>query len=357
MTTSYREVTLQQGKKLIFPVITLIAVFAFSTTISAAMLENESALKQWESQIMVRNVNPLSAEDTRVIDEQYKKSLVIEDEIDNNVGTILVKYTKNKALLLKTVSVEKNSKIEAMQAIVKLVENSKKLKAGEKNVLIHFLSKYAPYSDNQTLIQKSKNIASPQNKIGVVASAAVAYSRSSASMYAQQYAYSYNTASYPDLNDIGGDCTNFVSQTMKAGGKTFQNNWYIYKKNNTYTRPASVSQLNYSWTLASPSSWISAKEFENYWTSRLSNETFTSSYVTNNQSAIFNKPYYRGDVIQILVSRYWWYEAFHAMVITEYGNGDYLMTYHTSNQKNKPLHDIAATYNSASYKFKFYSVQ
>lgn len=357
MIINYIKSALQQGKRLVLLTLTLVAVFAFSVATSAATQESENALKQKESQIMATKVNPLSVEEVRMIDEQYKKNLIIEDKIDNMAGAILVKYTKNKALLLKAVSVEKNSKIEAMQAIVKLLESSKKLKAEEKDTLVYFLSKYAPYSNNQVLSQKSRNIAGPQNQSGITASIAVAYSRNSASIYAQQYAYSYNTASYPDLNDIGGDCTNFVSQVMKAGGKAFQDNWYIYKKNSVYARPMSISQLNYSWTLASPSPWISAKEFENYWTSRLANETFTSSYVVSNQSAIFNKPYYRGDVIQILVSRYWWYEAFHAMVVTEYGNSDYLMTYHTSNQKNRPLHDIATTYNSAGYKFKFYSVQ
>jgi hypothetical protein len=340
-----------------------VAVVFPSIPASAATLDYEEALKQAGSQITTTlDTNPLSAEEIKAMDEQYQKSLIIEDEIDKKVGAILVKYTGNKTLQAKAVSVEKNSKIEAMQAIVKLFESSRKLETAEKNALMHFLSKYAPYSGNQTLIQKNQNIISQQNQDRMVVSAAATatYNRSAASAYAQQYYNSYNTSIYPDLNGpLGGDCTNFISQAMKAGGKAFQDNWYIYKKNSTYTHPTTVDQLNYSWTLAAPSPWISAKEFTNYWTSRLTNEVFTSSYVANNQSAIWQKPYLRGDVIQILISRFWWYEGYHTMMITEYGNNDYLMTYHTNNKKNNPLHSIAvsAPYNSSNYKFEFYSVQ
>ncbi|HEY5223869.1 MAG TPA: amidase domain-containing protein [Microbacteriaceae bacterium] len=44
--------------------------------------------------------------------------------------------------------------------------------------------------------------------------------------YALAYWQSYNTAEYGDLNPVGGDCANFVSQTLVARGWTMNDQWY-----------------------------------------------------------------------------------------------------------------------------------
>lgn len=60
------------------------------------------------------------------------------------------------------------------------------------------------------------------------------YNQSGAVSYAHQYAYNYNPA-YPNFNGQGGDCTNFVSQALYAGGinQTSQiwNGWWISPSN------------------------------------------------------------------------------------------------------------------------------
>jgi hypothetical protein len=73
---------------------TYVTVFAFSAVVlsvavvvpsmstSAATSEHEDTLKQRGSQVTARHASPLSAEEVRVLDEQYHKRLVIEDEID-----------------------------------------------------------------------------------------------------------------------------------------------------------------------------------------------------------------------------------------------------------------------------------
>ena len=48
-------------------------------------------------------------------------------------------------------------------------------------------------------------------------SAAVAYNRAAAATYADTYWQSYNPA-WPSFARKGGDCTNFVSQALYAGG-------------------------------------------------------------------------------------------------------------------------------------------
>lgn len=63
----------------------------------------------------------------------------------------------------------------------------------------------------------------------------MAYNREAAVAYAHQWAYSRNPR-YLNFQGIGGDCTNFVSQCLYAGGavmnytKTF--GWYYISSNN-----------------------------------------------------------------------------------------------------------------------------
>lgn len=54
------------------------------------------------------------------------------------------------------------------------------------------------------------------------------YNRNAAVAYAQQYALNYNPQ-YPDYSSGGGDCMNFVSQCLLAGGlpmKDYGHQWY-----------------------------------------------------------------------------------------------------------------------------------
>jgi hypothetical protein len=44
--------------------------------------------------------------------------------------------------------------------------------------------------------------------------------------YAMAHWNDYNTAQYGDLNPAGGDCANFVSQTLVARGWTMNSDWY-----------------------------------------------------------------------------------------------------------------------------------
>ena len=44
--------------------------------------------------------------------------------------------------------------------------------------------------------------------------------------YAMAHWNNYNTAQYGDLNPVGGDCANFVSQTLIARGWTMNSDWY-----------------------------------------------------------------------------------------------------------------------------------
>ena len=66
--------------------------------------------------------------------------------------------------------------------------------------------------------------------------------------YAKQN-YNQYVMCYPNLNPLG-DCANFASQCMLAGGMHYQNDWKIYRKNNNYPQPANREQLDNSWNYA-----------------------------------------------------------------------------------------------------------
>lgn len=46
--------------------------------------------------------------------------------------------------------------------------------------------------------------------------------------YALEYWQNYNTAQFGNLNPVGGDCANFVSQTLLARGLKMNSQWYSY---------------------------------------------------------------------------------------------------------------------------------
>ena len=66
------------------------------------------------------------------------------------------------------------------------------------------------------------------------------YNANSAAAYALQYWDSYNP-NYSNYNSIGGDCCNFVSQCLYAGGLQMDDGWYWY----------SYSNRSGSWTVCS----------------------------------------------------------------------------------------------------------
>lgn len=82
---------------------------------------------------------------------------------------------------------------------------------------------YQPASVKVTLLDKAGK---------PVAAVAKPYTYTAQTPVAKQLAYAlshwknYNTAEYGDLNSVGGDCANFVSQTLIARGWKMNDTWY-----------------------------------------------------------------------------------------------------------------------------------
>lgn len=185
-----------------------------------------------------------------------------------------------------------------------------------------------------------------------------------------QYAHMvFNTTcpTYPNLRTMGGanagDCANFTSQCLlQAGSAHFNNTWWIYKKNGSYPSPTTTTQLDNSWSLADPSPWISAVEFNDFWSSYADTTSeYTAQYILSNPDSIYNSIYERGDAVQILQKVNWWYEGYHTMYLCNYGtydgNYNFTLSYHSINMIDKGLLEICQAYNTSNYKFKFFHFQ
>ena len=115
------------------------------------------------------------------------------------------------------------------------------------------------------------------------------YDPSAAVAYANKYVYHgatgqanydsyYNNAQYYDYNSVGGDCANFVSQALVAGGMGEQPGVWYYD---------SSSPLGSSTT----SSWYNANDLHNFWAS----DTTDFQYI-GSQGTQYAEP---GDVIYL----------------------------------------------------------
>lgn len=132
------------------------------------------------------------------------------------------------------------------------------------------------------------------------------FSNTAAVAYAQKYALNYNPE-YRDFTDQGGDCTNFVSQCLHAGGLNLSSAWKPYTN-----------------------AWYSVHPLRNY-------------LINNNLAEEYDKvsPNPAGSVIQFFSpQKNWWT---HSGVITYKGQNDCLYCCHTYNKLNYPLSGVYPT--------------
>jgi hypothetical protein len=99
---------------------------------------------------------------------------------------------------------------------------------------------------------------------------AYSFNRSGAVSYANSWYYRYNS-NYQNLNDLGGDCTNFLSQAWHEGGaipfdQSGANQWY-------HTGHWYYSYGIWRWVWTATGSFTRVRDFRSYW------YTFGSRYV------------------------------------------------------------------------------
>ncbi len=149
------------------------------------------------------------------------------------------------------------------------------------------------------------------------------YDREKAVEYAQKWALGRNPK-YKDYEELGGDCTNFISQCIKAGnipmdtlGKDEMQKWYWYSDSNRTP------------------SWTGAEQFYKYVIRN--NTSDTENFGVYARLANYNE-LELGDIVQLVFAG----NAYHNMIITEVIlDGEYLIDYlicqHTYDLLNYPL--------------------
>lgn len=158
--------------------------------------------------------------------------------------------------------------------------------------------------------------------------AGASFSRSAAANYALQYWSNYNP-SYRSFSPT--DCTNFVSQAMRAGGWTDNLGWYQSSSNWWY------NSSNQTWT------WVNADMWGD----------FTYNYPRASIAA-YVSDLRVGDVLEAD----WEGDGTidHAMVVTSKSATDIYLTYHSNNQKDKPFSTIlSGNPNAVWYGYLMYS--
>ena len=148
----------------------------------------------------------------------------------------------------------------------------------------------------------------------------IKYDRVKAVEYAKKWAYDRNP-NYYNFNELGGDCTNFISQCLFNGCSimNYTNVYGWYYKNLNDRSPA----------------WTGVNELRNF----LINNNGENGIVGNG-----NGPFARisnltnaqiGDVIQL----YNGYEYYHSLMIVGFNSLEPLIASHTENRFNYPLYN------------------
>ncbi|MBE3550637.1 MAG: amidase domain-containing protein [Brockia lithotrophica] len=250
-----------------------------------------------------------------------------------------------------------------MKKIIELLD-TRKLQGQEKALALYYLDKFAPYAGDEQLAARNRQFNVPDRDVAVTYSYTTnSYNRTKARQYIDRYWNSYNP-DFPNLTYIGGDCTNFASQVLHAGNlpMDYRGGWYVYPKQipPRYPAPKSIGELNYSWSLADPSSWISAKQFNRYWSQHVySKERYSGTELKNLQTFddVWRKAWH-GDVVQILRPVWWWYEPYHTLEVYSFtfiSSKDIILAAHTNNTKSLSFKEIINRY--PNYKFDIFYVK
>ncbi|MBK0375226.1 amidase domain-containing protein [Streptomyces californicus] len=148
---------------------------------------------------------------------------------------------------------------------------------------------------------------------GIETMALSAAKRTKVKNYALKHALSPNSA----YHKWSQDCTNFVSQSLKAGGWSHDLGWYRSDSNWWYTGNIGIRA---SWT------WAGAANF------------FRFARIESKRATGWSNVYQlrNGDILQYANSTNY-NKMVHSMVTTGHSGNVPLLSYHTSNTKNKPF--------------------
>lgn len=331
-------------KKNLRKIVSLVLVLAMALAISVPAFAMENNVTNIPNLSVVNSQIQTMSEGNKTKVQLFNQYL----QKDLTVQSILQKYKVENSLLAKTISFDKGDKIDAMYAIKGIYDMVDS--EHDKAILQNFLFRYANSAGDQVLIDFSNQISHGEfiaySSFNGIAAADWAYNN-----------YSKYSSNYPDFRTMGSDCTNFVSQALHVGGGlSFDSLWYCNKKNSTYLKPKNVTELNYSWSLADPSPWISVEEFAQHFSSERTYTLTSAEYLTMHED-VYKSSVSQGDVVLLCSVGGWVQFPQHAMIISRYNsnNKDFLLAGHTNERRDYPLMNILSQNNEygAVWFFEF----
>jgi len=184
------------------------------------------------------------------------------------------------------------------------------------------------------------------------------YDRERAKAYIDAYWKNYNPA-YPSFSHGGGDCTNFVSQVLYAGGMPWADdkNPANYKKSiNWYCKPGatakdSENRITFSWKIAAV--------FKAHWISRAARHRILSYTEAMQSINWLSDSVFPGDVVQFCYSGG---APYHTLAVTgynrdpEYNIRDIVLASHDMDSNTRSLYRTMLKYPS-DYKLRVYNIK
>ena len=150
-----------------------------------------------------------------------------------------------------------------------------------------------------------------------------AYNYQAMADYALRHVFNYNPA-YRRYNDVGGDCTNFISQALRAGGWAHVSGWYRDYRHWWY------NSLNETWSWINVNSWASFARHSGR-TSHLSNVWYLGL----------------ADILQMDFSSNG--SKDHSMIVTVRSSSMPYLSYHSTDTKNRSLQSLLDNNRGATY--------
>lgn len=334
----------------------VVSTLVLPTTVFAADKTNNSILGGVTSYVNEVYVNLDEEEKEILIDELYKEK---SEVLDNTYNTAKQQLAESKVTMMNhdidRVNDEENYIAKLINSQGERTNTSNwefNLKYLQDNYdslksLSNFKKNYVDsYIEAYTIVQLTKDM--PDEKANTITTlkyttdAAISmrastanYSYRDALSYAEKYYKSYNK-NYPDWSSSGGDCANFVSQCLYAGGKAMRgtpgSSSSADNFSNWFSSGTSQNTKNVS------STWRGADAFKWYWMDH--SESYKKFTAVDSTSWNYG---YTGDAVSLLNSNG---RAMHTMLITGYNNPDFILSAHTSSTNSASLKSKIKGYDS-----------
>jgi len=219
-----------------------------------------------------------------------------------------------------------------------LKSNYEELMAQE-NVNAAYIDRYI---EDYEIVQMTADL--PLSRINNVRMPRTSYNSSDAVAYANKHWKNYNS-NYPDWRDDGGDCANFVSQCLYAGGKAMKGtpgskseaenfaNWFSSGSSCDTTKVSST--------------WRGADAFRWYWSSNSS--AYKTFWSVDEESYDYG---FVGDAVSLLNANG---SAFHTLIIIGYNyyEKDFIVAAHSHETHT----DLLSEYLAGASGFIIYNMR